>query len=214
MGKDCVVVAVLSGGPDSFSYMVELLARRCRVHALTFNYGQKASREIDAARRLVEEVNRIAASRRDWGRVVEHKIVDVSFMAGLWKGTQLTDRDIDVTSEYKPSVIVPLRNVVMASIAAAYAYSLTREGERVIVAYGAQLDDARERPGDADAYYPDCTPECVESLQAAFRICHERRRRRLEVWTPSRELIDKKSLLERAYDHVGGLVYETWSCYI
>lgn len=217
MGSDggCDVVAIVSGGPDSFGYMLRWLARGCNVHALTFNYGQKAGKEVEVAKTLLSKAREIGREK-GWGDIVEHRLIDISFMKKLWAGTQLTDEEVGIERDYSPSVVVPIRNVVMLSIAAAYAYTIMERNNssRLVITYGAHGDDIKPRPDTGEPLYPDCSPECIEALQTAYRMCHFRSMRKLEIWSPSREGLRKHEMLRSTYELVGDLLYETWSCYL
>ena len=52
------VVAIYSGGMDSFTLLHRLLRQGYEVHALSFNYGQRHSKELQFARRVCAELNR------------------------------------------------------------------------------------------------------------------------------------------------------------
>lgn len=209
----CRAVAVVSGGPDSLCYAVRWMKRGCDIHAISFHYGQKASIEVEIAQKLLRQVDEIA-SRKGWGRLAEHRVVDLSPLGDLWRGTQLTDSSMSVTTEYAPTIVVPIRNVVMAAVATAYAYTLRNlTKKKVYVLLGSQYDDIKPREDTWEPRYPDCSPECILALETAFKICHFRAERDVELWTPSREGLRKSQLLRDCVDDIGGLVYETWSCY-
>lgn len=114
--KGCVVI--LSGGMDSTITMrlaVEKYGKE-NVSALTFYYGQKQKREIDMARMSTNLLG------------VKHKVVDASFLGEISKGFSANvDMDIamptirDVLGDPRPKTYVPNRNMILMSIAAAYA---------------------------------------------------------------------------------------------
>ncbi len=193
------VVAIMSGGPDSTGYAYIWKMRGYEIHPLIFNYGQKASKEVEIAAKLA---NKLGFS--------EPKVLDISFMKKLWPGTQLTDEIVRVEEEYTPSVVVPIRNAVFLVIATAYAYSI---GAKYVI-YGAHADDIKPRPDTGEPLYPDCSPEFLLALQTALNIGHFRKERGIELWSPARENMKKSQVLKKFYELVGDIVYETWSCYL
>ncbi|MCS7107805.1 MAG: 7-cyano-7-deazaguanine synthase [Sulfolobales archaeon] len=201
-----LIIAVVSGGIDSVSYLAQWLSKGYSAHLITYDYGQKGSKEVEVTKHLVSEINNLPLK----GKIVEFKVIDLSFMKYLWRGTQLTDDSVRIESRYEPTVVVPIRNVVLLSIATAYAYSVNAE----YVIYGAHYGDVLPRDDTGEPKYPDCSPECIESLQTAFRICHFRNLRKVEIWSPSREGLSKSENLRKGYEVLGDLIYHTWSCYL
>ena len=104
-------VVILSGGLDSTTLLYELLDAGHEVKALSFNYGQRHDRELEAAKTLARLTG------------VEHRTVDISGLSALFGANALTDLSVAVPhGEYTPATIavtmVPNRNMIMLSIAA------------------------------------------------------------------------------------------------
>jgi len=141
-------VVLLSGGLDSATTLA--IARRdgFACHALTFDYGQRHRVELEAARRVAQQ---LGAS--------DHRIVplDLSWIGG----SALTDRRIAVPtspSEGIPVTYVPARNTVFLSIALGWAEVL---GARDIYIGVNALDYSG---------YPDCRPEYIEAFQRLANV--------------------------------------------
>ena len=189
-------VVLLSGGMDS-STLLHHVVRRLgvgEVYALSFLYGQKHRRELEAA----------AWQARAAG-VKAHDVVDMTFYEKLAGGASaLTDRaaevprlaDLAAESLSHPPTYVPNRNMILLSLAAAYA-----ESRGVVdVFYGAQRQD---RYG-----YWDCTPEFLERINAALGL---NRRGRVTVHAP---FVDMSKAEELRLGAALGVDYaHTWTCY-
>ena len=65
-------VIILSGGLDS-ACMVSYLKKGYQLYGITFAYGQRASEEIKAAKRIAKLL-----------KLKEHKILDIGFMKELY----------------------------------------------------------------------------------------------------------------------------------
>ncbi|MFC1453255.1 7-cyano-7-deazaguanine synthase QueC [Verrucomicrobiota bacterium] len=189
-------VVLLSGGMDSATLLhyVKRALGVPEVHALSFVYGQKHSRELAMA-------SRQAAS----AGAVEHRIVDVSFLGGLLGASSaLLDGGADVPDlasltpdeRRQPPTYVPNRNMVFLSIAAAYAES---RGVRDVY-YGAQAQD--------EYGYWDCTEEFVDGISALLGL---NRRAGVRVRAPF--VNETKAGILRMGLRLGVDYAHTWSCY-
>ncbi|HXG14186.1 MAG TPA: 7-cyano-7-deazaguanine synthase [Candidatus Nitrosotenuis sp.] len=187
-------VVILSGGLDSLC-LGAYLSSKYDLYGITFSYGQRAARELEAAR-LVGKILKLK----------EHKIVPIDFMKSLYNKTNvLTDTKKNLPSKFDYSIVVPIRNAVFLSIATAWAFSLKAS----LVAYGAHTDDQK---------YPDCRPAFsrkIESALNAGEIDGIRRglRTKVKVWTPYSAGISKSTLLKAGYAKFGDKIFKTWSCY-
>lgn len=156
--RKCAVMA-LSGGMDSTSLLLHLLAEGYEVHTISFDYGQKHHIELQRA-----EANLNYLARN--GHHVTHSFIDLtSAMSSLHSA--LTDERVEVpTGHYEEEqmklTVVPNRNAIFASILYAHALSTAvKEGIQVEIALGVHSGD--------HAIYPDCRPQFYHALADAFK---------------------------------------------
>jgi len=182
------VVVIYSGGMDSFTLLNQTLAEGKQVYALSFNYGQRHAKELHYAQKVCDDL------------ALPHRVADITAINQLMLGSSLTD-DIDVPDghyeeESMKSTVVPNRNMIMLSMAVAYAVSV--KGTTVL--YGAH--------GGDHAIYPDCRPEFVKRMSKVTRIANYVP---VEIVAPFLYM-DKGEILKR------GLALDldyrkTWTCY-
>ena len=142
-------VVLLSGGLDSTTVLAIASSEGFGIHALSFRYGQRHAREIDAAKRIARSAG-----------VLQHHIVDIDLRA--FGGSALTadipvpkDRDLaadDVATEI-PITYVPARNTIFLSYAVALAEVI--ESSTIFIGVNA-LDYSG---------YPDCRPEYIQAFE-------------------------------------------------
>lgn len=146
------IIVVYSGGLDSFTLLNEAIRSGKEVSTLSFNYGQKHSKELNYVEKFCSK------------EAIDSKIVDVSSIKELFQGSSLTD-EVDIPKGHyeddsMKSTVVPNRNMIL--IALALGYAVTKEAEEVW--FGAHAGD--------HAIYPDCRPEFVEKMDAVARIAN------------------------------------------
>lgn len=179
------VVLILSGGADSSTILYDLLNKEKEVHALSFRYGQKATRELECAEYLCELNN------------VNHKIVDISGIQELLDSCSIIqNNEKSMKLEEEINTVVPSRNTIFLSLATAYAINIGASK----VYYGAHNTD-REM-------FPDCREEFVEKLNELNKVNNYEY---IEVIAPLLNL-EKWEVIKKGLEL--GVPYEhTWSCY-
>jgi 7-cyano-7-deazaguanine synthase len=145
----CVVL--FSGGLDSTTALAWALSRYDRVHALTFDYGQRHRVEIGLARRSARRLG------------VPHAVLKVDLrQVG---GSALTDERIPLPRSVRPAgrrtgppaTYVPFRNGIFLALAAGWAEA---RGVRDLVC-GFHVADSPD--------YPDTSGSFVRAMEKAVR---------------------------------------------
>ncbi|HPF37641.1 MAG TPA: 7-cyano-7-deazaguanine synthase QueC [Phycisphaerae bacterium] len=183
------VVLLHSGGLDSTTLLYHLRDQGDVVRCLAVDYGQRHARELAAATSICEAIG------------VEQRSVDLGSITPLLAGSALTD-DTPVPQtpydrESMKATVVPNRNMILISIATAWAVSLKYDA----VAYAAH--------GGDHEIYPDCRPAFAEAMDRAMGLCD---------WRPVRlrpAFVGKsKADLVRLGAALGVPFERTWSCYV
>ena len=182
------VVIIYSGGMDSYTSLHLARQQGYDVHAVSFNYGQRHSKELIYAKAVTEKY------------AIPHKIVDISSINQLIGGSSLTD-DIDVPEghyeeESMKQTVVPNRNMILLSMAVGYAVSIDAEA----VYFGAHSGD--------HAIYPDCRTEFVDAMNAVCAIANYAP---IAIRAPF--LKDDKVEILKIGLKLGLDYNETWTCY-
>lgn len=189
-------IIVLSGGMDSTIAMrlaVEKYGAE-NVRALSFFYGQKQQAELHAA----------SSSTKHLG--VQHKIFDLSVLGTISEGFSAnTSRDVamptikDVLGDPRPKTYVPNRNMILMSVAAAFAEV---EGLDTII-MGLQIHD--------EYSYHDTTERFVNKVND---VLSENRIIKIKVIAPFAELskVDEINILKELDGNIDLLKY-TLTCY-
>ena len=141
-------IVLVSGGLDSATCLAIASDMGFDCYAISFDYGQRSSSELLAARKLVGKA-----------AVKEHKIVRLHM--DEIGGSALTDSDIAVPeqeSEGIPITYVPARNTVFLSYALAWAEVV---GANAIFIGVNALDYSG---------YPDCRPEYIAAFQNLMNL--------------------------------------------
>ena len=172
-------VLSLSGGMDSSSLLLHLLANGYEVTALGFDYGQKHKIELERATELVEYLNGCSqkAEQDQLGTItvtgknfplVKHQIIKLDGLSQLLNSA-LVEGGQDVPEGHyeqdnMKETVVPNRNKIFASLIQAVALSVATKGEKQTCAIAMGI-----HAGD-HAIYPDCRQEFRDADDAAYRI--------------------------------------------
>jgi 7-cyano-7-deazaguanine synthase len=188
-------VVLVSGGLDSATVLAIAKTAGYDCYAVSFDYGQRHSAELNAARRVAAEAG-----------VAEHRIVTIDL--SQFGGSALTDDSIDVPEANQdqsesdiPITYVPARNTVFLSLALAWSEVLGAQD----IFLGVNAVDY--------SGYPDCRPAFIESFETMANLATRAgvEEQRLTVHAPLIDLT-KAEIIQRGIEL--GVDYSlTVSCY-
>ena len=186
-------IALLSGGLDSATAAALALEAGDRVIGLSFDYGQRHRRELDAAAAVAQQLG-----------LAEHHCIAVNLAS--WGGSALTDASISIPSEgvqegVIPTTYVPGRNTVFIAIGLSLAEA--RGAERLVLGV-----NAVDYSG-----YPDCRPDYLATFQELADLASKigREGHGTQLWSPLVHW-SKTRIVEEAL-RLNVPIEATWSCY-
>ena len=184
-------VVLLSGGMDS-AVTLHIAKQEYEPEALIFDYGQKASQEVDCAIRTAEAAG------------CPYTVVDVDLP---WGGSALLDGDADIPADGAgrggeiPATYVPARNIIFLGFGVSYAEAI---GAEAVFIGAHQLDFSN---------YPDCRGEFFESYQETIRrgTRSGSEGKAVRIVTPILDCT-KSDIVKKGLE-LGVPFEKTWSCY-
>jgi len=190
-------IVLLSGGLDSATAAAIAKAEGYELYALSFDYGQRHSKELEAARRVAKSLG-----------ITRHAVIE--FDLRQWGGSALTD-DLKVPLDREPKAMaleipttyVPARNTIFLSFALAFAETV---GADTIVIGANQVDYSG---------YPDCREEYLNAFEKLANLgtrAGTTEGRQFKVYAPLLHMT-KAEIIKRGTEL--GVDYSlTWSCYL
>ena len=160
-------VLSLSGGMDSSTLLLHLLAHDYKVTALSFDYGQKHRVELERAQQLVDYLNNPGKTFKDraiW-EPITYQVIKLDGLTSLLNSALVSGGDEVPEGHYEEdnmkATVVPNRNKIFSSITQAVALSIANETQSPVkIAMGIHAGD--------HAIYPDCRQEFRDADYKAF----------------------------------------------
>ncbi len=189
-------VVLLSGGLDSTVTLAYALSIGREAIPVSFRYGQRHSRELEAASAVAKHYE-----------LTNHVIIDLDLRA--FRKSALTADEVQVPKrksvreirEGIPVTYVPARNIIFLSIAAGVAE--TEEAEEIFI--GANSIDY--------SGYPDCRPEFFEAFEVALKMGTKAgvEGKAIKIMHPILRMT--KAEIVRLGKELSAPLQLTWSCY-
>jgi 7-cyano-7-deazaguanine synthase len=188
-------VVLLSGGLDSTTALALAHAEAYELHTLSFDYGQRHKREIEAARAIASH----------YGVASQHTVnIDLRAFGGSALTADIAvphARSMQEMARDIPITYVPARNTIFLSFALAYAE--VNEADDIFLGINA-IDYSG---------YPDCRPEYLTAYERMANLATRATvmGRLLSIHAPL--LYMNKAAIVRTGAALDAPYALTWSCY-
>jgi 7-cyano-7-deazaguanine synthase len=196
------VVVPFSGGMDSTVLLHYAATNYDRVHAISFDYGQRHLKELESAVYQINDIRDSDLHGKCKGNVYSHRTIELPFFKDIGQSALLTKTiDVakakDVMGDPQTVNYVPFRNLMLLSIACSYAEGV---GADTVYHGAAQADSV--------AGFWDGSQEFLTKINEVTAL---NRRTRINVEAP---LIDKsKAEIIQMGIELGVDFSHTWTCY-
>ena len=186
-------IALISGGIDSATAAGLAIENGQKVIGLSFDYGQRHLKELNAADALAKNLN-----------LEDHLTLKINLSS--WGGSSLTDSSQEIPTKGSerniiPNTYVPGRNTIFIAIGLSLAEA--RGANRIALGI-----NAMDYSG-----YPDCRPDYLQTYQKLADLSSRvgRLGQGIELWAPL--LNWKKTKIFREALRLKIPIEQTWSCY-
>ncbi|MCQ2229068.1 MAG: 7-cyano-7-deazaguanine synthase QueC [Bacteroidales bacterium] len=187
-------VVLLSGGLDSSTALYLAKSEGYELHAISFDYGQRHSKELECAKAIAQAAG-----------VKSHKVVSLNL--GEWGGSSLTDmsmtvEDGDADRTDIPMTYVPARNMVFLSVAASMAEAI---GAQHIFIGVSEVDYSG---------YVDCRQVFIDAMEKAINlgtVMGAEQGKKITIHAPFVNMTKAEEI--KLGNKLGVDFSLTWSCY-
>lgn len=187
-------IIILSGGLDSSTCLYKAKKEGYELYAISFDYGQRHTKELECAKILCKEAN-----------VMEHRVLKLSTP----KGNALTDnidvpdgRNLEDMAKEIPVTYVQARNTIFISYALQFCEEV--DGDTIFIGV-----TAMDYSG-----YPDCRPEYIQAWQNLINLATKKtteQGKQITLEAPL-QFLYKPEIVKLGLEL--GVPYEhSWSCY-
>ncbi|STZ76788.1 7-cyano-7-deazaguanine synthase QueC [Bergeriella denitrificans] len=183
-------LVIFSGGQDSTTCLLQAIENygRSNVQAITFQYGQRHTLELECARRIAQDLG------------ITQTVLDLSLMQHITRNALMSkDAEIQTAANGVPNTFVDGRNALFLLYAAIYAKG---QGIKHIIAGVCETDFSG---------YPDCRDVFVKSMNVTLNLAMDYD---FQIHTPLMYLT--KAQTWKLADDLGRLNYvreHTHTCY-